>query len=517
MKTKGGLLTSINPLFYTVMPLIILMFFHGGLWHRDEATPTARDGVLDLRCWDFGRQGSISLDGEWEFYWQQLLTPGDFSEKRNGPILPRLTGKIEVPSSWQGYLFNDQKLGGSGFATYRLQILLPNNDQPLGLGLQQLYTAYELWANGRLIASAGKVGDSRKKMTPQFIQKIILLQPTSGLVELVIPVSNFHHRRGGIWRPLQLGLYSSIKRDLDLERTFVLFVLGGFILMAFYHLNLYFYIKRDSAPLFFSLFFALGALRAFLVGQLFYTQVFPNFPWEVAIKLEYFTFYYCAPVLYSMLHCLYPAEIPARSIRPIYWIAYLFTGITILTPARVYSHLISVSQLIFLVSAAYMLVLVGKLSKKRHDYLMFTVLTFIFFAFINDVLFYNKLTRAEFPMMPFLKGLIPIPSLLKSVPFGFIYMIAFILFFYLLTLQMTRHYFLLSGLTEKEAAAAIPENSGLTPREVVIIPLLIKGYSNKEIASRLYITEGTVKNHLHNIYQKTGAKNRTELSHLLKI
>ena len=55
----------------------------------------------------------------------------------------------------------------------------------------------------------------------------------------------------------------------------------------------------------------------------------------------------------------------------------------------------------------------------------------------------------------------------------------------------------------------------LTPREHEIVDLLIAGLSNKEIAQRLNLVEGTVKVHLHEIYQKVGVKNRTALAALL--
>ena len=51
----------------------------------------------------------------------------------------------------------------------------------------------------------------------------------------------------------------------------------------------------------------------------------------------------------------------------------------------------------------------------------------------------------------------------------------------------------------------------LTPREVEIVRLATEGLRNKEIASRLTITEGTVKIHLHNIYEKLGVTGRTQL------
>jgi DNA-binding NarL/FixJ family response regulator len=51
----------------------------------------------------------------------------------------------------------------------------------------------------------------------------------------------------------------------------------------------------------------------------------------------------------------------------------------------------------------------------------------------------------------------------------------------------------------------------LTPREHQITTLVGTGLSNKEIARQLYVTEGTVKVHLHNIFQKVRVRNRTAL------
>jgi DNA-binding NarL/FixJ family response regulator len=50
----------------------------------------------------------------------------------------------------------------------------------------------------------------------------------------------------------------------------------------------------------------------------------------------------------------------------------------------------------------------------------------------------------------------------------------------------------------------------LTPREREILRLVAEGYANREIAAALYLTEGTVKNHLSHIYAKLNAKRRTE-------
>ncbi|GAA3302124.1 response regulator transcription factor [Dactylosporangium vinaceum] len=54
------------------------------------------------------------------------------------------------------------------------------------------------------------------------------------------------------------------------------------------------------------------------------------------------------------------------------------------------------------------------------------------------------------------------------------------------------------------------EQFGVTQREREVLDLLCAGHSNAAIARRLLLTEKTVKNHLHHIFTKLGAGNRTE-------
>ncbi len=51
----------------------------------------------------------------------------------------------------------------------------------------------------------------------------------------------------------------------------------------------------------------------------------------------------------------------------------------------------------------------------------------------------------------------------------------------------------------------------LTPREIEVLVLTARGRRNKEIAQELLITEGTVKMHLHHIFEKLGLSGRAEL------
>jgi len=56
------------------------------------------------------------------------------------------------------------------------------------------------------------------------------------------------------------------------------------------------------------------------------------------------------------------------------------------------------------------------------------------------------------------------------------------------------------------------ENSPLSVRERQVVGLVSQGFKNKEIAERMFISEQTVKNHLHNIFDKLGVSDRLELA-----
>ena len=63
----------------------------------------------------------------------------------------------------------------------------------------------------------------------------------------------------------------------------------------------------------------------------------------------------------------------------------------------------------------------------------------------------------------------------------------------------------------KREAAQEAVRGLLTPRELQIVRMVASGLRNHEIAGQLFISEGTARSHLYNIFQKLNVRNRTEL------
>jgi len=76
--------------------------------------------------------------------------------------------------------------------------------------------------------------------------------------------------------------------------------------------------------------------------------------------------------------------------------------------------------------------------------------------------------------------------------------------------HMTAKVISVFSATPKSGARS--EKPLLSDREMEVVQLVAQGFQNKEISKKLFISEQTVKNHLHNIFDKLGVSDRLELA-----
>ncbi|BCS82342.1 response regulator transcription factor [Anaerocellum diazotrophicum] len=70
----------------------------------------------------------------------------------------------------------------------------------------------------------------------------------------------------------------------------------------------------------------------------------------------------------------------------------------------------------------------------------------------------------------------------------------------------------ISDVLKRTSKQLLEKTQNLTERELQIAKLISQGYSNKEIAAMLFISEGTVRNYITSILQKLNLKNRTQIA-----
>jgi hypothetical protein len=308
-------------------------------------SPKIETGFLDLSGWDFKTQ-SINLDGEWEFYWKQLLTPADF-ESEPGPECDY----IPVPRAWKGYRLNKEKLGPYGYATYRATIKAPPGRY--ALLTSKIETAFTIWVNGQKLSSVGVVGKDRDSAKPQYLNSMEFFWVKEDRIEIIIQVSNFRHFQSGIVRTITLGNPKSIY-SRALNRSALNFSIAGtFMLAALYNLIIFMRRPQIRATLFFAIFYFCFAAYIMLLIERLHIRLFPNFNWEIHFKILYFTFIYAVILYLFYLKELFPDNANRKIVKGLWVGTSIIAVIILLTKAAVHSRIAGILYLVLVLSALY--------------------------------------------------------------------------------------------------------------------------------------------------------------------
>lgn len=383
MKIESFIRRIILIVFFAVMILFLC-----GCGFENSSSLVAKKAILDLENVDL-TTASIKLKGEWEFYWNQLLTPDDFLLHD----AQRSQNYIDLPHSWNGYEWEGQRLSGDGYATFRLLLNLDEDDigQRLALHMPTIFHAYKLWIDGELYAEVGQVGTDRDSTIPSLATRKVYFTPEQKQVEIVMQVANFHHKRGGITKYIELGSSDFITTKVDRKIVFETFVTGSLFIIGSYHLLLFIHRRKDKAPLYFGLFAMMWGFRSLLVGEVMLTKWFPNFPWELQIKIEYLVLYLVTYIFLMYFYHLFKG-IPRWFQKTSYVLAVFFSLVVMLTPARMYTHTLLLYELIIVAHIAFILYALYKSVKEKKEgaLLFFIVSSISSLAVLNDFFYYNE-------------------------------------------------------------------------------------------------------------------------------
>jgi serine phosphatase RsbU (regulator of sigma subunit) len=302
--------------------LIILIVFNywGGVLAQNS------QGVFDLRKWDFAKQGTVQLDTKWQFYYQGFLLGWQFDTLSHKTYL-------RVPSaSWDEIKWQGKTIHGKGYATYRLKVLLPEkHDKLLGIRCLDQSTAYQIFINKDLVYQLGKIGTFKKSMIPSPEVGIFYFEPKSDSLDIVIQISNFYHRKGGLWNSIQLGTYNQIRQTREYSIAITVFLSGSLILMAIYHLVLFLYRRQEPSVLYFSILCLIVPIRLLFTNENYILDLFPNMPWLLKYRIEYISFFLIPAFIFSFLRAIFPNEISKLAtifIHIVCWGVVLFTMFT---------------------------------------------------------------------------------------------------------------------------------------------------------------------------------------------
>ena len=358
-----------------------------GCWHipGNSTPPAIRDGLLDLREWDFSRDGIVDLSGPWRFHWNRLLPPdSDFSSFSENDY--RL---LKVPGAWNGLKLNGTPLPGDGFGTYQLRILVSPENKHLALKILDFSSASKLFINGSLKYQSGITGTEPNASKPYVLPKVASYTIDATKIDLLVHISNYHHRLGGMRKSIKIGDESQIRNQLERNHWINFFLLGCILIMGLYHIGLYWNWRADKTSLLFGIFCILMGIRLLTTGQRYILHMAPGLSFEHLYKIIYISFYLCVPVFTAYVRNLFPGEISKKAVTISLAAGLSLFLLVLLTPLKIYSHTMLGFELFTVLLFGYGIVGVIVASKRgRSESIVFlSGFLVLFICVANDILY----------------------------------------------------------------------------------------------------------------------------------
>jgi diguanylate cyclase (GGDEF)-like protein len=362
---------------FKLLSLIFVLLCSSG-W-VNHYMPEVKKGVVTLDNWDFSKDRTVSLKGEWDFYWESD-SPKHLSTNQHS--------YMKVPSVWD----EQDRFPSFGYGLYHLQVKGLQVGKGYALKVPSMSNSYHLWINDQLMVSNGTPGRTKQSTIPFYQPQEVYFDAHQNTVDIYLAISNFHYRSGGMWSSLELGSPDQITGLTKRNLAFETMLFGSLVLAGLYHIVLYIYRKQETILLLFGLSCLAISARTLVIGEQIIIEFFPKIPWEFIVKTEYLTFYTVVPLFIWFLIGLYPQEVSKIYGKALSVISLLLSLLVLFTPATIYTHSLFLYQKVTIITMVYIIAaLVLATYRRRHGArVVLTCAAFYALTVINDILNNNR-------------------------------------------------------------------------------------------------------------------------------
>jgi class 3 adenylate cyclase len=373
--------------------LFIITVFLAGCQSTRSKLPEAKNGILDLSDWDFEKNGDVSLDGDWEFYWNKLYSPQDF---QSGTLDSARTF-LRVPGIWNSLNKNAGRLSGQGFGTYRLKIILHHHYDLLAVKILDASSSYKLWINKKPIVENGIVSSDPAEIKPQMLPLVKTFTNDSSRLELIIQVANNFHYKGGLWETIRIGTPEQLMILREGNIILSVFLAGTLFILFVYHLWIFLLRRTEKAALWFGILCICVFLRTFLINERVVYYLFPGLSLNIGYRMEYLTMF-SVTFFYGMyFYYLFRNSSSKKVLQFIGSITIIEGLITIFAPTPYYTSVVIVFQAIIYLEWLYFFILTFKpvIWKAQGGALLLFSWIIVLICGTNDMLYLNMIINTS--------------------------------------------------------------------------------------------------------------------------
>ncbi|WP_340679035.1 diguanylate cyclase [Paraglaciecola sp.] len=372
-------------LFFLTMLIFLPLIYHFGV-ALQPATKHAVDGVVTIQSADFSQRKTLSLEGNWSFFWQQLLEPDQVKASIQTSSL------IKGSGGWQSERY-DLDYDAIGFATYHLDVVLQQGARNLALRIPQIESAYRLYIDSEFMTSAGVVADTESAAKPGYHTTIVKIPDGLKTFSITLQVSNYHSSWGGLWAPIILGDTDSLHTINRDKVALSMFILGALLISIIHSLIQFFLRPADNIPLVFACICLLLFLREFTIEHMSFALSALSGGFVLITKLNFLSFYAGIPTALYFFHSCYSRVFHPKFCSMLYSVCVVFAAFILFFPTRYFGASADIFQIIALLVMLYILqrMWVAVRTKERGAGVMM-IGSLIAFAFtVNDMLNMNSM------------------------------------------------------------------------------------------------------------------------------
>ncbi len=338
------------------------------------------------------------IEGLWDFYYGQL-----YENSEHLPSIP--DAQMSIPDYWVNEITTITGIKTAyGYGTYHHKItdLEPNTIYAL-LARESAGTATNIFANGEKIVSIGIVATTKENSKAVVRPYLVDVKSDSkGSIDLLIQVSNYEHRKGGLWKPIYFGDKESTYRLYDTLMGSSFFIIGTLLFLFVVNFIMFLLDRKNKSGLFLSLFLLSTILRLSTAGFCIFYAFVDEIPFAIQAKLEYVAMW-SAPSAYLLMVCALFSKIRInKKVRNVIIFSQLLLGlITWILPISYGNHLVPVLQALDILMILYIAFLLIRAFIDKVDRISFVMISLGILALglVLDIVIYenpNSMTTNPF-------------------------------------------------------------------------------------------------------------------------
>ena len=326
------------------------------------------------------------LKGQWLFFWNKT------ADEVNKTSIPFST--IKVPSSWDKEIYSDV-----GYGTYRYKFVHDyKKGEVLGIKFYSVSSAYNLYINGEKLGGVGVFSTKSELAKPDYLPRTYYFEVKSDTIDILVEVSNYHYRQGGIWITPSIGRAAIVKQSSYTHLIGFSSLFGALVVMGLYFIAFYYSRTEEKANILFAMACFAAAFRIGSTGEILFRQFGLPISWESLVKMEFISL--TMMLLFGVLYIqsLFKNDVNPKVANVISAVNIVFAFLFLLLPIYNASLLVPPYLVLAALQLGYLLNLVIKvlINKRKFSALVGGAYLIVLVLGLNDILLSQEFINSVF-------------------------------------------------------------------------------------------------------------------------